>query len=295
MGVLLSPLFFDDAVLAQGDGDYNGDGYVDLTDYADWDACMAGPGGGLPDPACAAFDFGADNDVDILDFGGFMVAFTGPRPCTFGRKYADFGKLASATGISAQIRTRSTTLCGESSEQSSATSAAWVGVTKAVGQQPQIWAQMGYYRRRLAGSTTIFVERYAETRWGTGPNQYELRTFAGVESGTHEYLCYSAGQPFGTWFYYYDGEPIHQITKPELQGVTGTQYSYSTEIFNKEDQMVGTSSAKCNFTECQFSVNWQTFQNADIAGPQDLHTDDPAEWGIERVSSTAFNVWDVNP
>lgn len=82
MAVLLFSLFCGDAILAQGDGDYNGDGYVDLTDYDNWDACMAGPGGGLPDPDCAAFDFGADTDVDIVDFGGFMVAFTGPSPCT---------------------------------------------------------------------------------------------------------------------------------------------------------------------------------------------------------------------
>ena len=58
--------------------------------------------------------------------------------------------------------------------------------------------------------------------------------------------------------------------------------------------MVGTSSAKCNFTDCQYSTNWGTFQSASI-GTGDLHTDDSSEWGIERVSSTAFNVWDKNP
>ena len=56
--------------------------------------------------------------------------------------------------------------------------------------------------------------------------------------------------------------------------------------------MVGTATAKCNYTECKYIVSWGAFQNANIA-VGDLYTDDPAQWGIERVSSTAFNVWDV--
>jgi len=69
---------------------------------------------------------------------------------------------------------------------------------------------------------------------------------------------------------------------------------YEGEIDNKEDQMPGTASAKCNFTECMYALNWGSFQNANIR-QRDLYTDDPNEWGIERVSATAFNIWDKNP
>lgn len=169
-----------------------------------------------------------------------------------------------------------------------------MGVVRFNGQgQATLSAQFGYARDRLDGVSTTKTRRYAETIWGTGQFQGEYKVFPGVPSGTHEYLCYSAGRFFGTWFYYYDGEPIHQITKPELKGVTGNRYAYSTEIHNKEDDMFGTSTAKCNFTGCEFSVNWGTFQNA-IITDEDLFSDDLSEWETRRVNSTAFNVWDVN-
>lgn len=60
--------------IVTGDGD--GDGDVDLDDYADFEACAAGPGGGL-EPGCVCFDFDEDGDVDFADFGAFQIAFTG--------------------------------------------------------------------------------------------------------------------------------------------------------------------------------------------------------------------------
>jgi len=58
--------------------------------------------------------------------------------------------------------------------------------------------------------------------------------------------------------------------------------------------MLGTAAAKCNFTDCQFSLNWGAFQNANIAEGE-VTTDDPNEWGIERIGATAFDIWDINP
>lgn len=290
--LLLAP-----AVLAQGNGDYDGDGDVDGDDFANWDACMAGPGGGLPKPECSAFDFDGDDDVGLEDFRPFQVAFTGPAsPCTFGKKYADVTKPASATGCSAKIRTRSTMLCGEPSANTLAASAAWTGVTKYQGGTPVKWAQLGYarYRARTGPSTTVFYKRYAETKWGPGGNDVDFHTDTPPSAGAHEYKCYLISSLFGTWKYDYDGLPWYQFTHSNWVNVTGTHYSYETEIFNKEDQMVGTATAKCNYTECKYSVNWGAFQNANIT-TGDLHTDDPTEWGIERVSSTAINVWDIIP
>jgi hypothetical protein len=61
-------------------GDCDGDGDVDLDDYADLTVCMAGPGGGLPEPGCACFDLGDSGEVDLLDFADFQVLFTGSSP-----------------------------------------------------------------------------------------------------------------------------------------------------------------------------------------------------------------------
>jgi formylglycine-generating enzyme required for sulfatase activity len=64
---------------ASGAGDANGDGTVNLADFALFPACLAGPGGGLGD-GCEDFDFDADLDVDLFDFGGFQLAFGSTQP-----------------------------------------------------------------------------------------------------------------------------------------------------------------------------------------------------------------------
>lgn len=57
-------------------GDCDGDGDVDLDDFADLETCLLGPGGGLG-VNCDCFDLDADGDVTLVDFGDFQVAFTG--------------------------------------------------------------------------------------------------------------------------------------------------------------------------------------------------------------------------
>jgi hypothetical protein len=62
-----------------GIGDYDCDQSVDLTDFANWSACMTGPSTAdtaVPHiPGCEAFDFNADGDVDLLDFDAFQMIF----------------------------------------------------------------------------------------------------------------------------------------------------------------------------------------------------------------------------
>ncbi len=58
-----------------GLGDYNCDGVVDLSDYAAWGSCFAGPDAGPYDAGCEAFDAEYDGDVDLLDFVVFQWLF----------------------------------------------------------------------------------------------------------------------------------------------------------------------------------------------------------------------------
>ena len=63
-------------------GDWDGDGNIDIDDYAKFADCLAGPGA-TPDPSiadCSAtclatFDFDADGDVDLKDFSEFVKVF----------------------------------------------------------------------------------------------------------------------------------------------------------------------------------------------------------------------------
>ena len=58
-------------------GDCDGDGDVDLGDFAELTACLEGPGGGLAQPECNCFDLDANGDIDLFDFAEFQVLFTG--------------------------------------------------------------------------------------------------------------------------------------------------------------------------------------------------------------------------
>jgi hypothetical protein len=64
-----------------GQGDYDCDDLVDLTDLAFWGDCASGPAGAFPD-GCDAFDFDIDGDSDLEDYAAFSgLAFHQPaRP-----------------------------------------------------------------------------------------------------------------------------------------------------------------------------------------------------------------------
>jgi hypothetical protein len=58
-------------------GDCDGNGVVDLDDFAELHSCFAGPGGGLG-PGCECFDNDGNGDVDLVEFAWFQQQFTGP-------------------------------------------------------------------------------------------------------------------------------------------------------------------------------------------------------------------------
>jgi len=58
-------------------GDCTNDGGVALTDFVNFDGCMAGPGGDPGSARCNCLDFDGDGDVDLLDMAEFQASFIG--------------------------------------------------------------------------------------------------------------------------------------------------------------------------------------------------------------------------
>jgi len=58
--------------------DFNGDGHVDLQDFAHFESCFTGPNAGPLPAGCANADLDQDQDVDMRDFSLFQRCFTGP-------------------------------------------------------------------------------------------------------------------------------------------------------------------------------------------------------------------------
>ena len=59
-------------------GDYDGDGNVDLEDYSEFALCFSGEGVTPEVPTCSFFDFDSDDDVDCDDWNMFRALWTGP-------------------------------------------------------------------------------------------------------------------------------------------------------------------------------------------------------------------------
>ena len=56
-------------------GNCDKDGDVDLFDFASFQECLTGPGGGPIGAECACADLDDDDDADLIDFGAFQRAF----------------------------------------------------------------------------------------------------------------------------------------------------------------------------------------------------------------------------
>ena len=66
------------------DGDFDGDGDVDLGDYEQFLACLNGPNVTTPPPSCSPeqfvrADLDGDGDCDLADAASFADRFTGPQ------------------------------------------------------------------------------------------------------------------------------------------------------------------------------------------------------------------------
>jgi hypothetical protein len=213
--------------------------------------------------------------------------------CTQGRKYAFVRLLrANLVGARCRIKTRYGKLCCEIEGCSTVSAFHAVYANISNHESGMKWAQVGFSRRRNAGSTAIIQYRKAEIQ---GDNYFiDMDTAnAPAEGSTHEWQC-QLNKSTGQWSYSDNGTVWRTYTDTFWQSHLGGDLNYTGEILNAEDDMPGTSGDKCQFTDCQYKLDGAGYVDAGIRA-SDLNNTDTAGLGIERVSGTAFNIWDKQP
>ncbi|HWL93379.1 MAG TPA: hypothetical protein VNT79_07575 [Phycisphaerae bacterium] len=280
-------------------GNLNGDGVVDLLDVEPFALALVDPDSydaSFPDGNIFLADMNLDGLLNGIDIPPFVERLLFPPPCEFGRKYTfAFKPGGDPTGARARITTHNMLLCGEPFDTKPGGSLVFVTVTR-LGS-PQRWAQTGYarYRSRTPPhSLTVRYLRYAETKAGILPLDYEWADGPAPEPGAHLYDCHLLSQLFGTWLFLYDDELWHEFTRPGWIGQRGTGVEWTNELWNANDGLAGTPSKHCLFSQCQLAQNWNEFEDTNLTA-FDLNNSDPNEYAIQLLSPTSFEIWDLNP
>lgn len=190
-------------------------------------------------------------------------------------------------GVSCTIKTRYGELCCEYFSDEATFSAAVCG-TRDVNDG---WSEAGYDRRRFGGSTTIKTHRYV---WVEGSGSwYEFDDPNAPSGGTsHSYKC-ELDKSTGEWTFYFDDTAWISHTDTYWKHA-GASALYWGEIYHVENDMPGTSSFKCNFTNCRYKIDGGSYQSAGLTAANVI-SDDLNEWGAGYVDPNSFNIWDKYP
>ncbi len=215
------------------------------------------------------------------------------RTCTPSCNYVAASKpVPKAIGAIATIKTVCGKFCCEPNAISNAHQAAYVSANN-LGTGGIRWAQTGWAKCRNVVSTTIAEHRYAEINGDKYNPKYDATNPPPSDRSSHTYQC-DFTTATGTWAYSCDGAQWWTFQDDNWKNNSAAIAQRSGEIHNKEDDMPGMPTDKCNFTGWQYKVIEGAYQNAGlIAG--DVVSTNLNLWGDQWVSATAFNIWDKNP
>ena len=210
--------------------------------------------------------------------------------CTQGRKYAyAYKSISDLTGVKAKIKTRYGKVCCEGKNTKHAYQVAYANISK--GSSTLHWAQSGWGRERNEGSSKISKYCYAEMQGKHYKVEYNTSK-APAQNSTHTYEC-SLDPATGKWTFKLDGSAWKNYTDSKWKA-KGDSVQWTGEIYNKQDDMPGTSGNKCRFSSCQYRKSGASYVNAGLTN-SDVDSDDSSEWGAKRVSATALDIWDKKP
>jgi hypothetical protein len=288
-GVYISPSAFTTFVGASNT--FVATGSPSGQSYQNWNPAGVVSGDGRTNTV--VFTVGSTNQTVSVQYGSCSQTVTGiVRVCTAGRKYTYAYKAWTyLTGVSSTIGTRYGSLCCEPSGTRAAYQVAYANVSDNSGGSMR-WAQSGWGRERHDGSTSIIEYRYAEVQGNSYQVNYDTADEP-ADGSSHTYKC-ELNPATGQWRFFYDGVSWQQFTDTYWTNHLGNSFQYSGEIYNKEDDMPGTSTNRCRFQGCQYRVSGGSYADAGLTAG-DVSSDDSTQWGTSYVDGTTFDIWDVIP
>lgn len=210
---------------------------------------------------------------------------------------AQSGDVTSAEAVIDASTGQMSPLCAEGTTASDGLSAIWVGVDRFPIER-WLWVQTGYYRETFPGAITASEYVYTEINWGPNNDQNIENDHPHLSFGRHRLWVQQLVPECGCWIFLYDDVEFHSYENSFWAYVSGTRAVWATEIYNLEDRMCGSVGDPCRFSSCAYGVDWASPAPTSLTdGDIIFHppSPGPSEWGKQRVSPTAFNVWDRYP
>ena len=113
-----------------------------------------------------------------------------------------------------------------------------------------------------------------------------------AEGTTHAYAV-SLNTTTGNWTALFDSAAWDSYENVGWKK-TGSWGVWQVEIYNKEDDLAGTNSNRCTYSNCSYKLQGGSWTDAGFVDA-DMFSKDANEWGVNRTSGTAFDVWDKDP
>ena len=224
--------------------------------------------------------------------------------CHFsGRKYCHLIRTVDngdIVGVKAKIKTQYGQLCKQPDGTEAAMSCVWVTAAVSSPYYNPYWAQIGYSYERLDGYTEVRPAIYIEV-WG---GEYEVKAFYSYTQVPlwNDEWTYQCELDTTDWKWSFKINNFSVFVPIYSDGWSSTTAKYarwSSEIFNIEDDMVGTFENTCQITECCVKRIGADYDNIIINEGDGTHdyiqSDNDDEWGVESLYPDGIEIWDKNP
>jgi hypothetical protein len=219
-------------------------------------------------------------------------------PSQYGLNYyASVGiPISNLIGAKADIKSRvSGILCGEPNSTDHAFGCAFVDVSRRPqGEDDPGWAQTGMTVERISPSNKVYRSRYVESN---GDNYYwRLDSLFELVEGTTPTYAVQLDTLTGQWGFYFNGE-LWRTSPPDgfWEQYRGEQLEFTGEVTHHENDMPGTITDPCTFSNCQYrDLGLPDYDFVNMYNGQYFYSDS-TQWLARITGPSTMKILDLNP